>query len=97
MRPGDVVVTDTDDTPLTPAPITPTTYTFVDVPTRILTNGSETVALMIPTNGGDGLKPLADGSYSFEFSIDRARFRSQTPDDISNYRARCFGDRMVIH
>jgi hypothetical protein len=59
---------------------------FETVALKILTNGSETKALFIPMNGGTHA-PLADGEYRFSFEIDRARFRTQTPNELSNCRA----------
>jgi hypothetical protein len=49
---------------------------------RVLSNGSETHALVFPMDGA-----LAGGDYRLRFSLDRARFRSATPDGTSNYRA----------
>jgi hypothetical protein len=54
----------------------------------IFPSGNETQALIIPikenTNMQNVLKP---GTYRFNFSIDRERFRSEDKDNVSNYRA----------
>jgi len=61
---------------------------FVSVPVSILTNGSETYALIIPVDAsGTKSVQLTSGFYRFDFSIDRVRYRQQVPDNISNYRA----------
>jgi hypothetical protein len=67
--------------PLSPA-------TFKIVPTRVLTNATETAALIIPlvSAGSQTHAPLPSGRYRLDFSIDRARFRADTPDAVSNYR-----------
>lgn len=62
--------------------------TFKIVPTHVLTNATETAALLIPVtaSGGQTHAPLANNRYRFDFAIDRARFRAEMPDNISNYR-----------
>jgi hypothetical protein len=68
-------------------PLSPTIFKIV--PAHVLTNATETAALLIPvtTSGGQTHAPLASSRYRFDFAIDRARFRADTPDNISNYRA----------
>jgi hypothetical protein len=62
--------------------------TWVESPTRILTNASETVALVIPVGATTTLhSPLPSGTYQLEFALERVRYRAQTPDAESNYRA----------
>ncbi len=59
----------------------PTTVTET-VGLTILTNAAETAALLIPTDG-----PLSPIEHSFGFELDRPRYRTDTPDGTSNYRA----------
>lgn len=54
---------------------------------RVLSNGSETHALVFPVDGAGASISLADGDYRLRFSLDRARFRSATPNTTSRYRA----------
>jgi len=61
-----------------PLPVT-TTET---VNLTIVTNASETAALLIPTAGA-----LARTEHAFRFDLDRVRYRAATADDDSNYRA----------
>jgi len=60
---------------------------FVPGPFRVLTNGMESKALIIPADAAGMLTPLVGGDYRFEFAIDRVRYRAQTADGNSNYRA----------
>jgi len=61
---------------------------YVAVPIRVLTNGRETQALIIPVDTATNTHaPLTGGTYRFDFKLDRPRFRTQTPDGTSNYRA----------
>jgi hypothetical protein len=62
---------------------------FKPVATRVLTNATETVALVIPTTvpGGQTHLSVVPGRYRLDFAIDRVRFRTDTPDNVSNYRA----------
>jgi hypothetical protein len=61
---------------------------YVIVPVRMLSNGDETRALVIPVGMSPGAHvPLAAGAYELTFAIDRARWRSAAPDDATNYRA----------
>ena len=72
--------------PLSPTP--PAQMIWVESNTRILTNASETVALVIPVGGSPSqLAPLPSREYSLEFALDRVRYRAQVPDQDSNYRA----------
>jgi hypothetical protein len=59
------------------------------VPARVLTNATETAALLIPlaAAGSQAHLPLPSGRYRLDFSIDRVRYRVEAPDDASNYRA----------
>lgn len=74
--------------PIIPFFVPITQVIYVPVSVRVLTNGSETHALIIPANPTTNTHtPLTSGTYRFEFELNRARFRSQTPDDTSNYLA----------
>lgn len=54
----------------------------VTIPLTILTNGSETVALLISQNGS----PLSAGNYTLNFTLDRDRWRaSGAPDPEQHY------------
>jgi hypothetical protein len=67
--------------PLPPLP------TYVIVPVRILSNGDERRALVIPVGMSPGVHvPFPAGTYQLTFSIDRTRWRSAAPDATSNYR-----------
>jgi hypothetical protein len=67
-------------------PLSPSVFKIV--PVRVLTDATETTALVIPTDASGGQHlPLAAGRYRLDFKIDRARFRAEIPDDVSNYRA----------
>jgi hypothetical protein len=61
-------------------PLPVTTTETVDL--AIITNASETAALLIPTAGA-----LAHTEHAFRFDLDRVRYRAATADDDSNYRA----------
>lgn len=64
------------------------TEKYIPVPFRVLTNGSETHALIIPVDmATNTLTPLKNGTYRFEFRLNRSRFRSQVASSVSNYRA----------
>jgi hypothetical protein len=55
---------------------------------RLLTNGSETHALVIPIDEGTGNPvPLPTGAYRLRFNLDRERFRSAVPNPQSRYQA----------
>lgn len=55
---------------------------------RILTDGSETHALVIPVDESTGEPvPLPAAEYRLLFAMDRVRFRSAVPDPLSRYQA----------
>lgn len=54
---------------------------------RVLSNGSETHALVFPVDGAGAPISLAGGDYRLLFSLDRARFRSATPNPAARYKA----------
>jgi hypothetical protein len=54
---------------------------------RLLSNGSETHALIFPVDGAGASISLAGGDYRLRFSLDRARFRSATPNPAARYKA----------
>ncbi|HSN85373.1 MAG TPA: hypothetical protein VL025_01385, partial [Thermoanaerobaculia bacterium] len=54
----------------------------------VLSNGSETHALVFPVESAStDPVSLSGGDYRLLFSLDRARFRSATPDPVARYRA----------
>jgi hypothetical protein len=88
IAPNEVALIDHNDDLLFGAFLPISQSTFVEVPIRVLTDGSESRALILPVaSGGNTLAPLPSGIYRLEWEIDRARYRSQTPDEESNYRA----------
>ena len=69
-------------------PFAPVTETiFIDVDLLILSNGSETQALLIPVNSSAASSAQGSGRYQLNFTLDRARFRSEADDSTTNYRA----------
>jgi hypothetical protein len=86
LRANEFALLDANNELATPHFIPIITVTFEPVAAQLLTNGSETKALFIPALGSQHV-PLAGGEYRLDFQLDRARFRAETPDDISNYRA----------
>jgi hypothetical protein len=79
---GHIALFDADGTLLgvvLPLPVTTTATTNV----TILTNATETAALLIPTEA-----PFAAAVHDFTFDLDRPRYRSAPADENSNYRAR---------
>ena len=88
IAPGEIGVFDGRGRPLLPPFPLPPVPAWVTVLTRVLTSGDERRALIIPLGGSfTSHAPLGAGTYRFSFSIDRARWRTETPDDTSNYRA----------
>jgi hypothetical protein len=89
MTAGEFVLLDASRRPLiTPCFPPPPTFVYVDVPVRILTDASARRAIVIPVGADPTVHaPLAAGDYRFIFSIDRPRWRSDTPDATSSYRA----------
>jgi hypothetical protein len=74
--------------PLHPPILSPSPQFYVDVPVRILSNGDERRALVIPTGALPAVHaPMSAGTYRLLFEIDRRRWRSATPDNTTNYRA----------
>jgi hypothetical protein len=87
LRPGEIAILDDGGTTVVPV-IPEDPVTWVEARTQILTNASETVALIIPVGAAPGsFTPLPSGTYRLEFALDRVRYRAQTPDTESNYRA----------
>jgi hypothetical protein len=66
-------------------PLSPSVFKVV--PARVLTNATETAALVIPMTAAGSHLALPAGRYRLDFDIDRVRFRAETPDNVSNYRA----------
>ena len=88
MAPDEVGLVDTAHRLLRPPFPVPALPTYVIVPIRILSNGDERRALVIPVGMSPAAHvPFAAGAYELTFAIDRARWRTATPDDASNYRA----------
>lgn len=87
LRPGEIAILDGRGAALVPViPVDPVIW--VEARTRILTNASETVALIIPVGvTPTSFTPLASGPYRLELALDRIRYRAQMPDAESNYRA----------
>ncbi len=75
-----------------PMDIPPWKISYIDLAYKVLTNGNETTALIIPLNAANTHSSLVAGSYRLEFNLDRARYRSQKPDNKSNYRAKAILD-----
>jgi hypothetical protein len=66
-------------------PLSPSVFKVV--PARVLTNATETAALVIPMTAAGSHLALPAGRYRLDFDIDRVRFRAETPDNVSNYLA----------
>jgi hypothetical protein len=75
-----LVLLDADGLPLTPALPLPVEQDVV-VPLDVLTNEDEDRVLLIPA------APLAADTYTWHWSIDRARYRAPQEDDAVRYRA----------
>ena len=86
MRADEFALLDANNDLVVPHLIPIINVVFEPVSSHLLTNGSETKALLIPAVSSHHI-PLLDGIYRLDFQLDRARFRSSFPDDISNYRA----------
>jgi hypothetical protein len=85
---GDLVLLDERHRPITPPLQLSPSPLYVDVPVRILTDAGSCRALVIPVGADPAMHAaLTSGTYRFVFSIDRARWRAQTPDAISSYQA----------
>jgi hypothetical protein len=52
-----------------------------------LSDGDETRAFVIPTDASGHAVALPARRYRLQFAIDRARWRADNPDALSNYRA----------
>lgn len=89
LGPGEAVLVDgIGDLVLTPFPWPPSPFLWSDVPVRVVTSSDARRALVIPTAADPALHaPLPAGTYQLVFTIDRARWRSATPDAASSYRA----------
>jgi hypothetical protein len=64
---------------------------FKPISIRVLTNGSETRALIIPVtaNGrSNALSPLSGGSYRLDFDLGQVHLRNQAADEETTVRAR---------
>jgi hypothetical protein len=67
---------------LTPPP----TFTLdVPVPLRVLSNGDQTAALLIPVDPAGAAFSLGPGHYTLHFTLDRRRWRSAAADLDSMY------------
>ncbi|WP_437626695.1 hypothetical protein [Sorangium sp. So ce1151] len=71
---------------LAPAPL-PGPPPYADVPVVILGSGDQLRALVIPVGPSGDHAPFEAGVHRLRFAIDRARWRSETADDVSRYRA----------
>ncbi|WP_437665404.1 hypothetical protein [Sorangium sp. So ce1182] len=71
---------------LAPAPL-PGPPPYADVPVVVLGSGDELRALVIPVGPSGDHAPFEAGVHRLRFAIDRARWRSEAPDDVSRYRA----------
>jgi hypothetical protein len=58
-----------------------------DAPARVLSDGDETRAFVIPTDASGHAVALPARRYRLQFAIDRSRWRVDAPDAVSNYRA----------
>ncbi len=89
MTAGEFVLLDASRRPLiTPCFPPPPTFVYVNIPVRILTDASARRAIVIPVGADPAVHaPLVAGDYRFIFSIDRPRWRSDTPDATSSYRS----------
>lgn len=88
LAPGEIRLLDGRARALAPPVLSPSPQLYVDVAARILTNGDERRALVIPTGADPAVHtPLPAGTYRLVFTLDRARWRSTTPDDTTNYRS----------
>jgi hypothetical protein len=88
IGPDEVGLIDIADRLLKPPFPVPPLPTYVIVPVRILSNGDERRAFVIPVGMSPGaLVPFPSGTYELTFAIDRARWRSAAPDATTNYRA----------
>jgi hypothetical protein len=86
LRPNEFALLDAAHELVVPQFIPIITVTLEPVAAQLLANGDETKALLIPALGSQHM-PLASGDYRLDFRLDRARYRSDAPDDESNYRA----------
>jgi hypothetical protein len=88
IAPDEVGLVDAAHQLLRPAFPVPALPAYVIVPVRILSNGDERRALVVPVGMSPGAHvPFAAGAYELTFAIDRARWRSAAVDDATNYRA----------
>jgi hypothetical protein len=88
IAPGEIGLFDGGGRPILPPFPLPPVQTYVTVATRILSNGDERRALLIPLGGSfTSHAPLGSGTYRLVFSVDRPRWRAAVPDDTTNYRA----------
>jgi hypothetical protein len=88
IGPDEVGLVDAGQRLLKPPFPVPPIPTYVIVPVRLLSNGDERRAFVIPVGMSPGTHvPFAAGTYELAFAIDRARWRSATPDATTNYRA----------
>jgi hypothetical protein len=88
IGPDEVGLVDAAQRLLKPPFPVPPIPTYVIVPVRILSNGDEQRAFVIPVGMSPSVHvPFPPGSYELAFTIDRARWRSAAPDATTNYRA----------
>jgi hypothetical protein len=72
---------------LPPFPLPPIQI-WVNVAVRVLSSGDERRALVIPVGSSPTAHaPMPTGTYRLRFALDRARWRSLSPDTTTNYRA----------
>ena len=80
IPPDHVALLDAAGKPLAPALPLPVEHDET-VDLDVLTNGVEDRALLIPA------APFATDTYTFTWSLDRARYRTPVVDDTTHYRA----------
>ncbi len=72
------------DVVLWPFPL-PTGH-WENIALRVLSDGDENRAFLVPADVAGHAAALGPGRYRVQFAIDRVRWRTDTPDDTSNYR-----------
>ena len=85
VRPRDPLVELLDGIVTLPSPL-PVGHWQVD-PVRVLTDGDECRALVVPVDAAGQAAALASDRYRMRFALDRSRWRTATPDATSNYRS----------
>jgi hypothetical protein len=88
LDPGEVGVLDGADQLLIPPFPAPAPALYGNVAVRVLTDGSQRRALVIPVGlSPSSHAPLGAGRYRLGFAIDRPRFRVAAPGAATSYRA----------